>query len=178
MKSYNLTKVNVSVVDGHKEMRHLLRSVIKALGVEHIDISGDTEEFTHLNSEVKPDVIFADWSPKLDGVKLVKEIRLDKSVHDRFIPIVMVSAFTDLPRVCAARDAGVTEFLAKPISAELIYRRICSLVENPRDYVQSHSFFGPDRRRRNIELSRTDRRHLASRPSGQESSRSHARRAI
>jgi two-component system chemotaxis response regulator CheY len=47
-----------------------------------------------------------------------------------------------------ARDAGITEFLAKPVSATLIYRRIAAMVENPRDFVETGSFFGPDRRRR------------------------------
>ncbi len=158
MKNYNLRNINIAVLDGHKTMRTLLRSVIKALGIEHINVSGNSEEISQSQSFVIPDLIFADWSPNLDGVNFVKQIRGNKSVHDRFIPIVMISAFNDLPRICAARDAGVTEYLAKPITAELIYRRICTLVEHPRTYVQSKNFFGPDRRRRNLTFDRDERR--------------------
>ncbi len=81
---------------------------------------------------------------------MIKQIREKKRDFDRYIPIVMVSAFTELTQVCMARDAGVTEFLAKPISATTIYRRICSMVENPRDFIETSSFFGPNRRRRSI----------------------------
>jgi hypothetical protein len=51
----------------------------------------------------------------------------------------------------AARDAGVTEFLAKPITAHTLFSRIAEIVERPRAFVRCDSYFGPDRRRRAIE---------------------------
>ena len=50
-------------------------------------------------------------------------------------------------RVVSARDAGVTEFLAKPISAKSLYERILNVVANPRPFIRSKTYFGPDRRR-------------------------------
>ena len=50
-------------------------------------------------------------------------------------------------RVTVARDAGVTEFLAKPISAKALYERIFNVVANPRPFVKTKTYFGPDRRR-------------------------------
>jgi len=178
MKNYNLKNINVAVLDGHRTMRMLLRSVIKALGVEHINVSENSEEISGSRSFVVPDVIFTDWSPKLDGVKFVKQIRRNKSVHDRFIPIVMVSAFNDLPRICAARDAGVTEYLAKPVTADLIYRRICTLVEHPRTYVQSKNFFGPDRRRRILAYRDGERRRESPHLPAKTDYRSRSRMAV
>jgi two-component system, chemotaxis family, chemotaxis protein CheY len=46
-----------------------------------------------------------------------------------------------------ARDAGVTEFLAKPISAKALYQRIVNVVVSPRPFIKTKSYFGPDRRR-------------------------------
>ena len=51
----------------------------------------------------------------------------------------------------AARDAGVTEFLAKPITADNLFSRIAEIVERPRAFVRCDSYFGPDRRRRQAE---------------------------
>src|SRR6185503_19347376 len=45
------------------------------------------------------------------------------------------------------RDAGVTEFLAKPISAKALYQRIINVVANPRPFIKTKTYFGPDRRR-------------------------------
>jgi DNA-binding response OmpR family regulator len=49
--------------------------------------------------------------------------------------------------VVAARDAGVTEFLTKPISAKALYQRILNVVANPRPFIKTKTYFGPDRRR-------------------------------
>jgi hypothetical protein len=46
-----------------------------------------------------------------------------------------------------ARDSGITEFLAKPIAAKALCERILSVVLSPRPFVQTKSYFGPDRRR-------------------------------
>src|SRR3546814_16640478 len=59
----------------------------------------------------------------------------------------MVTAQSDEWKVMKARDAGVTEFLDKPFSAKTMARRITVVVENPRQFVRTDEFFGPDRRR-------------------------------
>jgi two-component system, chemotaxis family, chemotaxis protein CheY len=57
----------------------------------------------------------------------------------------MVTGHTEKARVTAARDAGITEFLAKPISAKALYQRVVNVVANPRPFIKT--YFGPDRRR-------------------------------
>jgi DNA-binding response OmpR family regulator len=59
----------------------------------------------------------------------------------------MLTGHSEKRRVTVARDAGVTEFLAKPISAKALYQRILNVVVNPRPFVKTKSYFGPDRRR-------------------------------
>jgi DNA-binding response OmpR family regulator len=64
-----------------------------------------------------------------------------------FVPIIMLTGHTEKQRVTAARDAGITEFLAKPISAKALYQRIVNVVANPRPFIKTKTYFGPDRRR-------------------------------
>ena len=47
----------------------------------------------------------------------------------------------------AARDAGVSGFIKKPISARLLFDRISNVLTDTRLFVRSVDFFGPDRRR-------------------------------
>lgn len=148
MSNYNLQKLNVLVVEGHQMMRRVMRDVLTTLGVNNVEVVTADELDSPERAQFQPDVIFTDWSPNCDGLDVIKQIRDKKRQFDRYIPIVMVSAFTELKQVCLARDAGITEFLAKPVSATLIYRRIAAMVENPRDFVETKTFFGPDRRRR------------------------------
>src|SRR6516225_2317037 len=76
-----------------------------------------------------------------------------------YVPIIMLTGHSEKKRVIAARDAGVTEFLAKPISAKALYQRILNVVANPRPFIKTRTYFGPDRRRNvNPNYSGPDRR--------------------
>jgi two-component system, chemotaxis family, chemotaxis protein CheY len=156
LTAYNLQNVNVLVIEGHQVMRRLMHDVLGTLGIKTVEVISSAQ--LQQIDEFDADVIFADWSPICDGLALSRDIRLQKGKLDRFSPIVMMSAYTELRRVCEARDAGVTEFLAKPYTATLVYRRICSLVENPRDFVETKAYFGPDRRRRALGPTGAERR--------------------
>ena len=59
----------------------------------------------------------------------------------------MTFANADKRRIVAARDAGVTEFLKKPLSANVIGLRLMQTLENPRPFVEAPTYAGPDRRR-------------------------------
>ena len=83
----------------------------------------------------------------LDGMAFLTKIRQDEDTPDPFVPVVVCAANTEYRHVCIARDKGMTEFLAKPVSARTIYFRICALVENRRPFIRITNFFGPDRRR-------------------------------
>jgi two-component system, chemotaxis family, chemotaxis protein CheY len=67
------------------------------------------------------------------------------------VPIIMVSGHTEKHRVEAARDAGVTEFLIKPITGHSLFSRIAEILERPRPFVRCDNYFGPDRRRHPLE---------------------------
>ena len=47
-----------------------------------------------------------------------------------------------------ARDAGVNEFMAKPITARGVLERLALVIDHPRPFIRSDDYFGPDRRRR------------------------------
>jgi DNA-binding response OmpR family regulator len=74
-------------------------------------------------------------------------IRQPGSSGNPYVPIIMLSGHSERKRIVTARDAGVTEFLAKPISAKALYERILSVVASPRPFIKTQTYFGPDRRR-------------------------------
>jgi hypothetical protein len=78
-----------------------------------------------------------------DGFNDVTRLGLFHAAHD----IKGDAATFGYPALTAARDAGVTEFLAKPISAKGLYQRIVNVVANPRPFIKTKTYFGPDRRR-------------------------------
>lgn len=158
MKSYNLAQLRVLILEENPFMRRLLRSILRELGVRKVLEADAPDNALRVLRENKIDLVFSDWAPGLDALKFLREVRSSTDLPDLTLPVIIVSAFTELNHVLAARDFGMTEFLAKPISAETVYSRICSVIENRRPFVKAIGFFGPDRRRRRTDFTGTDRR--------------------
>ena len=158
MPDYNLSRLNVLIVEKHAHMRTLIRNILHEFGIDNVRDAGDEKTAFDIFQEFPADLVLTDWSPGLDGMSFLDTIRQHAESRDMFAPVVMITAFTELHQVCKARDAGINEFLAKPLSAHLIYSRIKSLIEHPRLYVRADDYFGPDRRRRALNFRGRDRR--------------------
>lgn len=148
---YVLDNMNVLVLDDNRHMRSLVQSILHALGVKNIREAGDAAEaFKELN-HFHADIIIVDWHMEpLDGIDFVRLVRTAKDSANPYVPIIMLSGYTEYRRITEARDAGVNEFLAKPISAKALYQRFAMIIDNPRSFIRTKSYFGPDRRRQNL----------------------------
>lgn len=149
MARSGLQYVTVMVVEDNANMRNVLRTVLQLIGVGSIVTAGDGREALELLRTRAVDILMVDWEMKpLDGLEMIRAIRTVPDHPNRFTPIIMVSAHSEVDRVKQARDAGVNEFLVKPISAKRVMERLIDVIERPRQYVKSRGYFGPDRRRR------------------------------
>jgi two-component system, chemotaxis family, chemotaxis protein CheY len=164
-QSSGLQRVHVLVVDDDRHMRHLLRLMLYGLGVGRVREAPDAAEaFVEMRGS-PPDIILVDWmmSP-LDGIDFVRLVRNAKDSRNPYIPLIMVTGHTEPRYVREARDAGVTEFLAKPVSAMALARRIAAVIHEPRPFIRTATYFGPDRRRQNKAFNGPDKRrgpHIA-----------------
>lgn len=165
MAEFNLSNLKFLVADDYTPMRRILWNVLRELGVYNIAEAEDGREAMalmkgeHGQPVFAPDILITDHiMAPVDGLRLTRMIRLDADSPNPFLPVIMVTARTDLRHVVEARDAGVTEFLAKPVSARLLYCRVRSVIDNVRPFVRAPGFFGPDRRRRQLHYVGHDRR--------------------
>ncbi len=136
------------VIDDNAHMRRILRTLLHGFGAREVyeaeDGASGLEAFMHNI----PDIVITDWSmPIFDGLELTQMIRQPGANANPFVPIIMLTGHSEKKRVVAARDSGVTEFLAKPISANALYQRVLNVVVNPRPFIKTKNYFGPDRRR-------------------------------
>jgi len=148
MVRIDFNRLRFLVIDDNAHMRRILRTLLHGFGAREVyeaeDGAAGLEAFTHY----APDVILTDWvMPIFDGLELAQMIRQPGANSNPYVPIIMLTGHSEKKRVVSARDAGVTEFLAKPISAKALYERILNVVANPRSYIKSKTYFGPDRRR-------------------------------
>lgn len=147
--AYDLKKASILVVDDMPPMLALTVSLLKIFGFTDVIQAADAETAWQKYCLKNPDIVLTDWLMEpFDGLELVKKIRNDPSSPNRFVPVILMTGFSHRIRVEQARDIGVTEFLVKPFRAKDMYARIEMLIEKPRRFVETQTFFGPDRRRR------------------------------
>ena len=158
--SYNFGRLRVLVVDDNQHMRTLVSAILQAFGVATVLEAASGEDAWKILAENRCDLIFVDWvMDGMSGLDLSVKIRTAADSPNQFVPIVMITGHTSPERVHAARDAGVNEFLAKPVSSKSIMARVISVIENPRPFVRTKAYFGPCRRRRRMEHQGPERRH-------------------
>jgi CheY-like chemotaxis protein len=147
--SMNPLGVVALVLDDNAHMRALLRTVLQGLGVARvIEASGAAEAFEVLRG-APVDVAFVDYRlGDLDGTEFTQLVRTAPDSVNPYLPIVMLTAYGERSKVRAAVDAGVDEFLVKPIRASDVAKRIQAVVNHRRAFVRTPSYFGPDRRRK------------------------------
>ncbi|MCW5750987.1 MAG: response regulator [Alphaproteobacteria bacterium] len=138
-------------------MRRLTKTILAAFGIRRVREASTAEEALALIREFEPDIAIVDFlMPGMTGLDFVKLVR--GGSDDPMLPIIMLTASSTQHLVTAARDAGVTEFVAKPVSPEALRRRINEIILHPRNFIRSATFFGPDRRRKRPEAVEEDRR--------------------
>jgi len=157
--SYNFDRLRVLVVDDNLHSRTLVGAVLHAFGVKTVLEAASAEEGWKILAKNRCDLVFVDWvMDGMSGLEFSQMIRTAKDSPNQFVPIVMITGHTSLERVHAARDAGVNEFLAKPVSSKSILARLISVIENPRPFVRTKVYFGPCRRRRRVDYHGPERR--------------------
>ncbi|MCB1680392.1 MAG: response regulator [Rhodospirillales bacterium] len=146
-----LNKLSILVVEDVAPMRQLLMVILETLGVGRVISAIDGYEGFETFCAEKPDIVITDWHMQpIDGIDLTRKIRKAPESPDKTVPVIMLTGFNSLNRIEISRDAGVTEYLAKPFTAEGLIKRIAHVIENPRDFVLTPTYFGPDRRRKAI----------------------------
>ena len=149
MSGYRFDRLKILVVDDNQHMRKLVVTILQAFGAIQIFEAADGEHAWAVLRDANPDVILLDWQMEgMNGLEFARMVRTSENSPNPFLPIIMLTGHTHIDHVRQARDAGVNEFLAKPVSVKAILSRLISVIDHPRPFVRTKSYFGPCRRRR------------------------------
>jgi two-component system chemotaxis response regulator CheY len=142
--------LKILLVDDNHHMRILLGEILRAIGVKHLFEAADGGQALQFLRREPVDIVMTDLAMQpLDGIDFVRLIRNSADSPAPMIPVIMITGHSTMRRIGEARDAGVNEFLAKPVTARGVIQRITEIVERPRQFIRTADYFGPDRRRRN-----------------------------
>jgi two-component system chemotaxis response regulator CheY len=145
------TKLRFLIIDDSQFMRKVLKALLHGFGAREVLEAEDGATGLEAFMTHAPDIVILDWEmPILDGLEVTRMIRQPTTSVNPFAPIIVVTGHSEKRRVTMAREAGVNEFLVKPISSKGLYDRILTVVAFPRPFIRTKNFFGPDRRRGSI----------------------------
>lgn len=161
-----LPSMSVLIVDDNRNMRVLVRDLLAMMGIREVIEASHGGEAIELLKAFHPSVILTDgaMSP-VDGFELTRKVRAGEAGSNPKVPIIMISSNTQAAFILRARDTGVTEFLAKPVSGHALKSRLASVMSRPRSFVKVGGFVGPDRRRREVAPPHGERRGRREHPS-------------
>ncbi len=146
-RQYNFERISALIIDGNWDMRRMLGSALLDFGVSDVEFAADGREALRKLKGAPIDLVISEYRlGHIDGIELTRQIRRSRYDMDPHLAVILMTSQTSELVVKSARDAGVSAVVAKPVAPAVLRDRIIHLTKNPRPFVRSREFFGPDRR--------------------------------
>ncbi len=111
----------VLVADDSSTMRKIILRSLQAVGVTEVTEAADGSEAVAMFKPGSFEMILTDWNmPGKTGLEVVEEIR----AQDKDVPIIMVTTEAEKGRVMQAIQAGVSDYLVKPFTADTLREKL------------------------------------------------------
>jgi two-component system chemotaxis response regulator CheY len=113
--------MRVLVADDSSTMRKIIIRSLQAVGVTTAVEAADGNEAAALFKPGEFDLVLTDWNmPGKTGLELVQEIRS----RDPNVPIIMITTEAEKGRVLQAIQAGVSDYIVKPFTADTLREKL------------------------------------------------------
>ena len=117
------SKFTVLVVDDH--MVILVKNLLVQIGFRHVDTAEDAAGAIARLESTKYDIILSDWNmPNMSGLELLKHVRASANPDLRTIPFILLTAEAKTDNIVAAKQAGVSNYIVKPLTVNLLKQKI------------------------------------------------------
>jgi two-component system chemotaxis response regulator CheY len=111
------------VVDDSRATRSMLRSMLSSLGFDVVEAGHGIEALERLESLQGVDFALVDWNmPEMDGLEFVRSLRAERRYSE--LPVMMVTAESDVTQMARALMAGADEYAMKPLDQESLVAKL------------------------------------------------------
>ncbi len=122
------TSIKILIVDDFATMRRILKNILKQLGFKNLVEADDGTTAWDVLESQEIDLIISDWNmPKMTGLELLKKVRA--STQYQKAPFLMVTAEAQKQNVIEAVQAGVSNYVVKPFTAEAISDKLKKILK-------------------------------------------------
>lgn len=121
-------KTRFLVVDDFSTTRRVVKNILKQLGYDSIEEADDGAQAYSKLQNGQYDFVISDWNmPNMDGLELLKKIRSDERL--KAMPVLMVTAEAEREKVILAIQAGVSNYIMKPFTADMVKEKLDKIFE-------------------------------------------------
>jgi CheY-like chemotaxis protein len=133
-----MERLKVLLVDDNGHMINIVKTILRGFGVKDFYDASNVAAAFKVICTTSIDLVITDYAMEpVDGCEFTRLIRTAEDSPNHFVPVIMLTAYAERSRVEAARDVGVTEFCAKPVTALELYRKVVSIINTPRAFVRT-----------------------------------------
>jgi two-component system, chemotaxis family, chemotaxis protein CheY len=152
--SYDFSRISCLIIDDSLHVINLLKSILNKFKLGSINYTSNAAEGMEIFLEKKNiDIIFCNWEmAPMSGIDFLQQIRSSDQKVNPYIPIIIISANSEYANIMKAKNAGANAFLAKPFSPLTIAKYLKYIIEKPKNFVKTKTYFGPDRRVQEVEF--------------------------
>ena len=121
------TNMPVLIVDDYKTMLRVLRNFLLQLNFGNIEEATDGSMALQKLRQQDFGFVISDWNMEpMTGIQLLREVRADDKL--KHLPFIMITAESKSENVIAAKQAGVSNYIVKPFSAETLKSKMTSVL--------------------------------------------------
>jgi CheY-like chemotaxis protein len=143
----NLGGLAILIADSNSYLRRITHGMLRGFGANKLFEVEHYLGVVQVLTGQKIDVMLCDTRlPPEGGLSLTRTIRRTLGNENRTMPILMMTTDSREATIKMARDAGVNMVIAKPMSPKALYDRLAWIAFTPRNFVDTETYFGPDRR--------------------------------
>lgn len=129
MANYDLSKLDILVVDDSSTMRAVLNMILTKLGATKVRLCNDGSDAFKEFCKAPSDIVITDWVMQtMSGIELAGLLRNPKKSPHPCVPIIMITSNAARDEVTEARNAGIDTYLAKPVTPESVYNCISQII--------------------------------------------------
>jgi len=147
----NFTQIQALVVDADQYSTSILGQILRGFGLAQHIIIDNGDEATKRLAASHFDLLICDAIlPDTHATDLIKWVRRQAALNIKYMPIVVLTGYTQYSNVVNLRDAGANIVVRKPVSPNVLFDHIAWSARTERPFIETDTYIGPDRRFKNV----------------------------
>jgi CheY-like chemotaxis protein len=147
----NFSQIEALVVDGDQYSTSILGQILRGFGLTQQVFIETAEDAKQRLTAGKFDLLICDAVlSDIHASDLIKWVRRQPGLNIKYMPIVVLTGYTQFSNVVVLRDAGANIVVRKPVSPNVLFDHIAWSARTDRPFIETDTYIGPDRRFKNI----------------------------